>query len=115
MGDGDANYTWCALSSPQRIGKGIGTMEIWKKNQDPSDCRIVEIGQNTEKSHGDLLSLRLRGKGCKNVDDNNNNNNIPDDCNDNKVKNLEVSGWVETIQMTAFQRTARILRRLLEI
>ena len=27
---------------------------------------------------------------------------------------LEVSGWVETIQMTALLRTARILRKVLE-
>ena len=31
------------------------------------------------------------------------------------VEDLEVGGWVETIQMTALLRTARILRRILEI
>ena len=30
------------------------------------------------------------------------------------LEDLEVSGWVETIQMTALLRTARILRRVLE-
>ena len=31
------------------------------------------------------------------------------------LDDLEVSGWVETIQMTALLRTARIMRRVLEI
>ena len=31
------------------------------------------------------------------------------------LKNLEVGVWVETIQTTALLRTARILRRVLEI
>ena len=30
------------------------------------------------------------------------------------LEDLEVGGWVETIQMTALLRTARILRRILE-
>ena len=30
------------------------------------------------------------------------------------LEDLEVGGWVETIQMTALQRTARIPRRVLE-
>ena len=30
------------------------------------------------------------------------------------LQDLEVGGWVETIQMTALMRTARILRRILE-
>ena len=31
-----------------------------------------------------------------------------------ELEDLEVSGWVETIQTTAFLRTARILRRVLD-
>ena len=30
------------------------------------------------------------------------------------LEDLEVGGWVETIQTTSLQRTARILRRVLE-
>ena len=41
--------------SPQKSGR-LGNQ---RTNQDhPDDC-IAEIGQNTEKSTGDLLSLRL--------------------------------------------------------
>ena len=32
----------------------------------------------------------------------------------NGLEDVEVGGWVETIQMTALLRTARILRRILE-
>ena len=31
-----------------------------------------------------------------------------------KLEDMEVGGWVETIQTTALLRTARILRRVLE-
>ena len=31
-----------------------------------------------------------------------------------RLEDLEVGGWVETIQTTAFLRTARILRRVLD-
>ena len=50
---------------------------------------------------------------------NNNNNNNDNNNNNNKgllkgLADLEVGGWVETIQTTAQWRTARILRRVLE-
>ena len=51
---GDTNYSLCAFNGPQRIGKRIETVGNRRKNRDHSDYSIVEIGQNTEKSPGDL-------------------------------------------------------------
>ena len=49
--DSGTNYNYCAWDGPQRLGKGA-----WKSEDElkPSNYSIVEIGQNTEKSHGDL-------------------------------------------------------------
>ena len=73
--DGDTNCNWCAWNGPEEFGRGIGTVgnsspfrlqhcwdwpEYWEKSWRPedsychSDCSIVEIGQNTEKSPGGL-------------------------------------------------------------
>ena len=37
----------------QRLGKRTGTIRNQKKNWDPPDDKIVNIGQNTEKISGD--------------------------------------------------------------
>ena len=47
----DGNFSWRAWNSPQRLGKKRGSQ---KKNQDYPDHSIAKIGQNTQKSHGDL-------------------------------------------------------------
>ena len=58
--DGDTNCNRCVPYSQQMIGKGTG--RIGNKNtcgNQPNDS-IVKIGQNTEKSPGDLKSTCCR-------------------------------------------------------
>ena len=116
--DSDTNCKWCTWNGPQRIG----TAGVWRKDRDP-DNSIAEIGQNTEKSPGDLRRLAVtQTPAVAGVKNNNNNNN-------NKVvgafgtvtkgslkemDDLEFGRRVETMQMTALLRTARILRRVLK-
>ena len=52
--DGDTNCSWCTWNGPQGLGKMIGTIENQKKNRDHRNFDIVKIGENTEKSPGDL-------------------------------------------------------------
>ena len=42
---------------PKVLGKGILTIGNWRQNQDHSDKSNEEVGQNTEKSPGDLRRL----------------------------------------------------------
>ena len=44
--------------SSQKIGKGTGRLENKGTCGDHSDLRIIKIGQNTEKSPGDLKWLK---------------------------------------------------------
>ena len=55
----DTNCNWSTWNGPQRLGKGTGIVGSWSSNQDHPDCNIVEIGQNTEKSPGDLIRLAV--------------------------------------------------------
>ena len=58
--DSDTNCNWFAQYSNQRIGTGIrGLGNKWTIRDYPN-YSIVEIGQNTKKSPGDLLSLTLQ-------------------------------------------------------
>ena len=59
-GNGDAHCIWCTWNNPQRIGKGTGTLGNKRINRDHPDYSIIKIGQNTEKSPGDLLSLKFQ-------------------------------------------------------
>ena len=52
--DGDTNCSWCTRYSHQRFGIGIGGLGNKRTSGDHSDYNIVKIGQNTEKSPGDL-------------------------------------------------------------
>ena len=52
--DGDTNYNWGALYSYQKIDKGTGGLGNKKSNGDHLNYSIIKIGQNTEKSPGDL-------------------------------------------------------------
>ena len=49
-GDSDTNYNWCTWNDPQRLGKKAG--KVGNPNYS-----IAKIGQNTEKSTGDLRRL----------------------------------------------------------
>ena len=55
--DGDIHCNWRAWNNPQRIGKGTGRRENKRTSGDHPDYSIIKIGQNTEKSPGDLRRL----------------------------------------------------------
>ena len=66
--EGDTNCTWCTWNNLQRIGKGTESYGINRMIEDYLDCTIVKIGQNTEKSWGDLLSPKLKRNTSANAD-----------------------------------------------
>ena len=57
--DGDISCNWCDQYSHQRIGTGTGGVGIKRTSGNHSNNSIVEIGQNTEKSAGDLRKLAV--------------------------------------------------------
>ena len=52
--DGDNNCNWYARNNLQRICTGTGGPRNERTRGDDLDYRIINIGQNTEKSPGDL-------------------------------------------------------------
>ena len=72
---------WCTSDNPQMINPGTGNK---RTSRDQPDYKIINIGQNTEKSLGDLRKfaitqtpvknhqLTLEYKALKGVNDNNN-------------------------------------------
>ena len=58
-GIGDTTCGWCTQDNPQRIGKGTGRLGNKRTNGDHPDYSIIKIGQNTEKSTGDLRRLAV--------------------------------------------------------
>ena len=52
--DDDINCNRCAVYSYQMIGKGTKGFENMSSSGDSLNYSIVEIGQNTERSPGDL-------------------------------------------------------------
>ena len=59
---------YCSQYSYQRINKGTGGLGNKRASGDHPNYCIIEIGQNTEKSPGDLLSLRLQWKTIFHID-----------------------------------------------
>ena len=57
--DDNTNCDWCSWQSHQRFDIGIGGLENWWTSGDHSNYSIIEIGQNTEKSPGDLRRLAV--------------------------------------------------------
>ena len=55
--DGDTNCNWCSQYSHQRIGAGTGGIGNKSTSGHYPNNSIVKIGQNTEKSPGDLKRL----------------------------------------------------------
>ena len=53
----DTSYDKRALGKPQRIGTGTAELGIMRTSEDHPNDSIVEIGQKTEKSPGDLRRL----------------------------------------------------------
>ena len=54
------NCNWCSWYSDQRIVKGTGGLRGWRTSGDHSNYNIIDIGQNTEKSPGDLRRLAVQ-------------------------------------------------------
>ena len=64
--DGDNNCNWCSWYSHQRIGKKTRRLRNKRTNGDHSNHYIIENGQNTEKSPGDLKRLDVTQTPVKN-------------------------------------------------
>ena len=61
MGHESDNYTycdWCFWYSNLKIIKGTGGLRYWRQSGDHPNDSIIENGEKTEKSSGDLLSLK---------------------------------------------------------
>ena len=58
-GDSDTNSNWRTCNNLQRIGKGTGRRGNKKTSRDYPDYSIIRIGQNIEKSPGDLRRLAV--------------------------------------------------------
>ena len=57
--DNYTNRIWCFWYSHQRIDKGTGDPGNKKTSGDHPNYHIIENGQNTEKSPGDLWRLAV--------------------------------------------------------
>ena len=57
--DGDTSCNWCTWNNPKIISKGIGRLGNKSSSEDHPDYRINKIGQNTDKSSGDLKKLAI--------------------------------------------------------
>ena len=55
--DGYTNYNWSTRNNLQGLWKGTGRVGNWRTDWDHPNYNIIEIGQNTEKSPGDLWRL----------------------------------------------------------
>ena len=53
-GDNYTNCDWCFWHCTKMIIKGTGGVVSWGTSGDHPNNSIIENGQNTEKSHGDL-------------------------------------------------------------
>ena len=65
-GDGDITCDWCTWDNPKRIGKGTRRFENQRTSGDHPDYSIIKIGQNTEKSPGNLRRLAVPQTPLKN-------------------------------------------------
>ena len=58
-GDTYTNFDWCFCYSNYRITKGTGGLGGRRMSGHHPNYYIIEIGQNTEKSPGDLRELAV--------------------------------------------------------
>ena len=58
-GDNYTNRDWCFWYSHQKFIKGTGELGNKRTNRDPPNYDIIENGQNTEKSPGDLRRIAI--------------------------------------------------------
>ena len=56
-GEGDTNCNWCTRNKAQRIGTGTRRLRNQRTRGDHPDYGIIKIGQNPEKSPGDLRRI----------------------------------------------------------
>ena len=56
---GDISCNWCARYSDQRLGTGTRRLENKRMSGDHPHYSIIKIGQNIEKSPGDLRRLAV--------------------------------------------------------
>ena len=56
-GDNNTNCDWCSWYSHRKIIKGTGGFGNRRTSGDHPNDSTIEIGQNTEKSSGDLRRL----------------------------------------------------------
>ena len=64
--DSDINCNWRTRYSNQMVGTGPGGLGNKRTSEHHPNCSIVEIGQNTEKSFGDLKRLAVTQTPVKN-------------------------------------------------
>ena len=57
--DGDPSYNSFVRNNPKRLTKGTGRLRNQRIRGDHPNYCVVEIGQNTEKSSGDLRRLTV--------------------------------------------------------
>ena len=55
--DGNTSCNWCVWKNSQRLDKETGRLKNQKASRAYPDDSIIKIGQNTEKSPGDLRRL----------------------------------------------------------
>ena len=65
-GDGQTNCNGCTWNDPQRIDKGTGKLRNERTSRDHPNYSITKIGQNTEKSPGELRRLAVYQTPVKN-------------------------------------------------
>ena len=65
-GDNYTNCNWCVWNSNERITKGTRGLGSWRTSGDYPNDSIIENGQNTEKSPGDLRRLAVTQTPVKN-------------------------------------------------
>ena len=63
---GDTNCNWCTQNRQQRIGTRTGGLGNKRTSEDNPNYNIVEIGQNTEKSPGDLKRFTVTQTSAEN-------------------------------------------------
>ena len=123
--DGDTNCNWCTRYNHQKIDTGTGGFRNKKTSGDHSHY-IIEIGQNTEKSSGDLRRVAVTQTPVRNyqltlVWKNRRGVEITIiiimtwglENKRTRLEDLEKRGRVETSQATALSRSTKILRRVL--
>ena len=57
--EGDTNFNWCTRNCHQMIGSGTEGLGNRRTSGAHPNYNIIEIGQNTEKSPGDLKRLAV--------------------------------------------------------